>query len=45
MIDTEKESALTYADDFTFDHLPWDPPFEPRELAQRRWWRRAVPTR
>jgi energy-coupling factor transporter ATP-binding protein EcfA2 len=33
MIDTEKESALTYADDFTFDHLPWDPPFNPRDLA------------
>lgn len=33
VIDTEKESALTYADDFTFDHLPWDPPFNPRDLA------------
>jgi hypothetical protein len=34
VIDTEKESALTYADDFTFTHLPWVEPFEPRELAQ-----------
>lgn len=33
VIDTEKESALTYADDFEFQHLPWDPPFDPRELA------------
>ncbi|MFZ5852291.1 MAG: AAA family ATPase [Actinomycetota bacterium] len=33
VIDTEKESALTYADNFTFDHLPWHPPFDPRELA------------
>lgn len=34
VIDTEKESALTYADNFTFVHLPWLPPFEPRELAR-----------
>lgn len=34
VIDTEKESALTYADDFTFDHLAWDPPYDPRALAQ-----------
>jgi len=33
VIDTEKESALTYADDFEFQHLAWDPPFDPRELA------------
>lgn len=33
MIDTEKESALTYADDFTFKHLPWEAPFDPRELT------------
>lgn len=33
VIDTEKESALTYADDFAFDHLPWDPPFNPRDLG------------
>lgn len=34
VIDTEKESALTYADDFSFDHLRWLPPFEPRELGR-----------
>ncbi len=34
VIDTEKESALTYADDFTFDHLRWAPPFDPRELGR-----------
>lgn len=33
LIDTERESALTYADDFTFDHLGWNPPYDPRELA------------
>lgn len=33
VIDTEKESALTYADEFTFTHLPWRPPFDPRELT------------
>lgn len=33
VIDTEKESALTYASDFTFTHLPWAPPFDPRELG------------
>lgn len=33
VIDTEKESALTYADDFTFDHLRWAPPYNPRDLA------------
>lgn len=33
VIDTERESALTYADDFDFDHLPWDAPFGPRELG------------
>jgi hypothetical protein len=32
-IDTEWESALTYAEDFTFNHLPWEPPFNPDELA------------
>lgn len=31
-IDTEKESALTYADGFQFEHLRWAPPFDPREL-------------
>lgn len=34
VIDTEKESALTYADNFTFRHLPWRPPFDPGELAE-----------
>lgn len=34
-IDTEKESALTYADVFPgFVHLPWRPPFDPGELTQ-----------
>jgi hypothetical protein len=34
VIDTEKESALTYADNFTFRHLPWRPPYDPGELAE-----------
>ena len=34
MVDTEKESALAYADDFEFDHLRWAPPFDPRELGR-----------
>lgn len=34
VIDTEKESALTYADLFTFEHLRWAAPFDPRELAE-----------
>lgn len=33
-VDTEHESALTYADDFIFDHLPWRGPFDPLELAE-----------
>ena len=33
-IDTEKESMLTYADDFDFAHLPWASPYSPRELAE-----------
>jgi hypothetical protein len=33
VVDTEKESALTYADVFGFDHLPWQSPFDPKELA------------
>lgn len=32
-IDTEKESSLTYADVFTFEHLRWNAPFDPTELA------------
>lgn len=34
LIDTEKESALTYADSFEFQHLPWRPPYDPTELVQ-----------
>lgn len=34
VIDTERESALTYADVFPgFAHLPWRPPYDPTELA------------
>lgn len=39
VIDTEKESALTYADWFEqqygyrFKHLAWAPPYDPRELG------------
>jgi hypothetical protein len=33
VIDTERESALTYADVFQFNHLPWAPPFTPPELV------------
>jgi len=33
LIDTERESSLTYAERFTFTHLPWLPPFDPRHLA------------
>lgn len=32
-IDTERRKALLYADRFTFVHVPWDPPFDPDELA------------
>lgn len=35
VIDTEKDSALTYADRFPgYTHLPWDPPFSPSELGK-----------
>lgn len=35
LIDTERESALTYADVFGgFAHLPWRPPYDPTELAE-----------
>ena len=34
VIDTERESALTYADDFEFTHLPWHEPYDPRELGR-----------
>lgn len=33
VIDTEKESALTYADDFTFKHLRWTGDYDPRTLG------------
>lgn len=33
-IDTERESMLTYADVFDFQHLPWRPPYSPDELTQ-----------
>lgn len=33
VIDTERESALTYADVFAFEHLPWRPPYDPGELS------------
>lgn len=39
VIDTEKDSALTYVDEFrmenggTFLHLPWDAPYSPTDLA------------
>lgn len=39
VIDTEKDSALTYVDEFrmenggTFMHLPWDAPYSPTDLA------------
>jgi hypothetical protein len=34
VIDTERESSLTYADEFSFTHLPWHEPYDPRELAR-----------
>lgn len=35
LIDTERESALTYADVFPgFQHLPWTPPFDAGELTE-----------
>lgn len=34
VIDTEKESSLTYADVFKFSHLPWRPPYSPDELRE-----------
>lgn len=33
VIDTEVESAETYADRFKFEHLVWDPPYDPRDLT------------
>ncbi len=34
VIDTERGEASLYADDFTFDTIEWQPPFNPKELAQ-----------
>lgn len=35
VIDTEAQSALTYADNYPgFDHLGWEAPYDPLELAQ-----------
>jgi hypothetical protein len=31
--DTERSSASLYADEFEFDTIEWDAPFDPRELA------------
>lgn len=33
VIDSEKESSLTYADVFAFDQLPWNPPYDPTALS------------
>lgn len=33
VIDTENDSASLYADRYTFDVLSWDPPYDPRKLA------------
>lgn len=33
VIDSEKESSLTYADVFDFEQLPWNPPFDPTALS------------
>lgn len=33
VIDTEHGSASLYADHFTFETVPWDPPYSPTELA------------
>jgi hypothetical protein len=43
VIDTERRTALTYADLFPFEHIPWAAPYRPTELAEdvfegaRRW--------
>lgn len=34
VVDTENDSASYYADKFSFDVLPWDPPYDPRKLAE-----------
>lgn len=33
LIDTEEGSGALYADKFTYDHLVWAPPYDPRELT------------
>lgn len=33
LLDTERESSLTYADVFTFKHLPWRAPYDTAELT------------
>jgi DNA polymerase III delta prime subunit len=34
VIDTERGSASLYSDEFSFDELVWEPPYDPRELAE-----------
>ena len=34
VVDTERRSASLYSDRFTFDTLPWLPPYDPRKLAE-----------
>lgn len=34
VIDTERRSASLYADAFTFKTIKWEPPYDPRELAE-----------
>lgn len=33
LIDTEEGSGALYADKFKYDHLRWNPPYDPRELT------------
>lgn len=33
VLDTERGSASLYADDFEYDTMDWEPPYDPRELA------------
>lgn len=34
VVDTERGSAALYADAFEFDHVDWEPPYDPRELGE-----------
>lgn len=34
VIDTENRSAAYYADQYTFDHLSWEPPYDPVTLRE-----------